>query len=435
MTKETKIGLLVGLAFIVLFAIILSEKGAGPRQIHAPQFTQADNIANPANKADRPLANDGRFPIESILPEPVKSTPKTTKVAKTDKPKDAPTPALADATPKPGKHDTLTVPGVAPSTGGSLIDKVDGSMKDLVARSPTEADGTAPGGMSSTPIIPAPTTPARDTIASGSGSRTIEDAVQHAVRDALDSNRRGSGIDDMTRTDSDLGATKVADGRKPSTDDAPKGPSRTYVVAAGDTIYGIAKKMYGTSSRSAIDTIYRANNKSLKSVNSLKLGQKLIIPDVAGLALAHNSLPQDGPADPVIPTPIDSADKTAAQPERTAIPTTSDRTASATTPGKGDAASRSDARADRPKAAARTYEVRPRDTLIRIAREQLGDARRHVEIQKLNRDVIGKRNVLKPGMKLRLPAKDDSSSSRSDDTTPSGSARVTAPGLEVASRD
>ena len=33
MTKETKIGLLVGLAFIILFAIILSEKrGYQPRR-------------------------------------------------------------------------------------------------------------------------------------------------------------------------------------------------------------------------------------------------------------------------------------------------------------------------------------------------------------------------------------------------------------------
>ena len=40
MTKETKIGLLVGLAFIILFAIILSEKGARPagRGLPAPRW-------------------------------------------------------------------------------------------------------------------------------------------------------------------------------------------------------------------------------------------------------------------------------------------------------------------------------------------------------------------------------------------------------------
>ena len=41
MTKETKIGLLVGLAFIVLFAIILSEKGAR-RGVDAPGGRLAD---------------------------------------------------------------------------------------------------------------------------------------------------------------------------------------------------------------------------------------------------------------------------------------------------------------------------------------------------------------------------------------------------------
>ena len=52
----------------------------------------------------------------------------------------------------------------------------------------------------------------------------------------------------------------------------------TYVVQKGDSLYGISRKFYGDSSY--IDQIFQANRNSLTSKNSLKLGQKLIIPAV-----------------------------------------------------------------------------------------------------------------------------------------------------------
>ena len=51
---------------------------------------------------------------------------------------------------------------------------------------------------------------------------------------------------------------------------------RTYVVKQGDSLYAISRKLYGDSSH--IDRIFQANRQSLASKNSLKLGQKLIIP-------------------------------------------------------------------------------------------------------------------------------------------------------------
>ena len=54
--------------------------------------------------------------------------------------------------------------------------------------------------------------------------------------------------------------------------------ARTYVVQKGDSLYGISRKFYGDSSY--IDQIFQANRNSLTSKNSLKLGQKLIIPAV-----------------------------------------------------------------------------------------------------------------------------------------------------------
>jgi LysM repeat protein len=58
----------------------------------------------------------------------------------------------------------------------------------------------------------------------------------------------------------------------------PVARSRTYVVQKGDSLYAISRKFYGDSSK--IDLIFKANQSSLPSKNSLKLGQKLIIPPV-----------------------------------------------------------------------------------------------------------------------------------------------------------
>ncbi len=52
----------------------------------------------------------------------------------------------------------------------------------------------------------------------------------------------------------------------------------TYVVKAGDSLYGISLRMYG--SPRYIDAIYEANRAAMPNKNSLRLGQRLIIPKV-----------------------------------------------------------------------------------------------------------------------------------------------------------
>jgi nucleoid-associated protein YgaU len=50
----------------------------------------------------------------------------------------------------------------------------------------------------------------------------------------------------------------------------------TYVVRAGDSLYAISKKVYGNASY--INSIYLANRDTMKSKNSLKVGQTLRLP-------------------------------------------------------------------------------------------------------------------------------------------------------------
>ncbi len=54
----------------------------------------------------------------------------------------------------------------------------------------------------------------------------------------------------------------------------------------------------------------------------------------------------------------------------------------------------------------RIYTVKPGDSLWRIARDQLGDASRHLELAKLNEAVLdGDADSLKPGQIIILPPK------------------------------
>ncbi|MDA8806632.1 LysM peptidoglycan-binding domain-containing protein, partial [Opitutales bacterium] len=53
-------------------------------------------------------------------------------------------------------------------------------------------------------------------------------------------------------------------------------PPQAYVVKKGDSLYAISEKVYGNSSY--VNAIYSANRDTLKSKNSLKVGQTLRLP-------------------------------------------------------------------------------------------------------------------------------------------------------------
>ena len=69
MTNETKIGLIVGLGFIILFAIILSEKGAtnntrAPSALTLADSSEAEQLV--ADTSEEPLHNAGELPIHLL---------------------------------------------------------------------------------------------------------------------------------------------------------------------------------------------------------------------------------------------------------------------------------------------------------------------------------------------------------------------------------
>src|SRR5262245_1514513 len=149
MTKETKIGLLVGLAFIILFAIILSEKGAGPRPQGTPQFTQADLAQRGSERAGATLTDAGKLalPVEPVRAEPRRTHGKASVAA-----------PIAAAPPITEKRDSIAPPtfestGIGeagPLAAADVIDsaKLDSDQPKQQLASAAEPKPTRRGGFS-----------------------------------------------------------------------------------------------------------------------------------------------------------------------------------------------------------------------------------------------------------------------------------------------
>lgn len=151
---------------------------------------------------------------------------------------------------------------------------------------------------------------------------------------------------------------------------------QTYVVQSGDSLADIAKKFYGPeqgNKRANIDRIFQANRNLLSSPHEIYVGQKLTIPP--------------------LPT------STAGQAEANAALTTTIFERVKTIGRRHLATDRQDA------TSGKWYVVRQDDSLWTIAAAQLGSGSRYKEIFNLNTNILDDENNLKPGTRLRMPAR------------------------------
>lgn len=390
MTKETKIGLLVGLAFIILFAIILSEKGTN-KDIKSPAgLTTAD--AGIKNKSvtgvERPLYDAGRLPIETDMP-------------------------------------------LASNTTGSGNSNVDVMIEEPVGKPiPTNDSSITPLPSSIVQNMNLPKV--EDQVAIDDTVTTLAQGEPMSVNDAVTAALQPSGatptqprstqFSSITPDMSSSGHTSESASRTKPVVPAPQTPAKpikamaVHTVKAGESLGKIAARYYGRSTPSRVQAIFNANRDKLDAIQSVRANTQLTIPQLEeeGLAfepadrfslgkVATNNRPTS-PIDTVIriPVPVEESSKKVVEAPKT-LPTNDalvavDTDTTPTKPGKSSTPTEA-AR----KIKTRWYEVQSKDTLTRIARQQLGSERRYKEIYDLNHDVLTSKHVLKPGMKLRLP--------------------------------
>jgi len=151
---------------------------------------------------------------------------------------------------------------------------------------------------------------------------------------------------------------------------------RFYIVQEGDMLSTIAVKLYGPEQGNKLANvkgIFEANSGTLGSLDEIYVGQKLIIPPLAG------------------PLPAGSETTRAIHgPDFVEVKGIGERH---TAKGKSQARQ------------SKVCVVRDGDSLWQIAAKRLGDGSRYKEIAKLNRDIIKDEDELMTGMRLRLPAR------------------------------
>ena len=145
-----------------------------------------------------------------------------------------------------------------------------------------------------------------------------------------------------------------------------------YQVSDGDSLANIALKFYGPQAGKKlvnIRKIFEANKKTLKSMDALQIGQKLIIPPLNDKeqALLKTGL-------------FEKVDKE-----------------------KGSAAAASDSKEAKPSKTSQEYVIKEQDTLWKIAEKYLGDGSRYEELAERTKSIDPENLVV--GTKIKLPAK------------------------------
>jgi len=381
MTKETKIGLLVGLAFIILFAVILSEKGAR-RGADSSMIADADHARQPAGPNATPLKHDGRVAVEEQLVPII----------------EAPGGPTAPVHESPIKDNKLTQ--AVPSDGTALpplpawlLDKLNYSAAP--AGEGAENVPVADAATAEAPINPTPI------LVDAAPDRTSKDAPTEARTISVASVPAPTTNEPIP--DNALGDTPTI------TRSAPRKPrviKTIHVVKPGECLGKVAALYYGRSTAARARAIFEANRDILTDINSVRANDALKIPELDDTGSVFEPAPQFAAA-AITPS------RTSKKNSEVRIPRSIGQEARRPS---GRSGSRHATNATARKKVARTatspssrtrrfrwYEVRSGDSLSAIARRELGNEKRFNELYRLNRDRLEDKHRLKPGIRLRLP--------------------------------
>ena len=403
MTKETKIGLLVGLAFIILFAIILSEKGATRGTLAPSGLTVADAPAKGTRVADaeKPLADAGRLPVESSLTSDAGDGS-----------------AVINGPPVP-----VTAANVKPPMGQPIPDE-DAMLAplptSLVTRLNQPLDGEA--------------SPEAHLDSDDEATVSLEDAVAAALETEVSETRVADGASAAGTSDETPGrrvanssvsrtaeATGAAGSLSASAGTEPQRPlviRTVHMVQPGESLGKIAARYYGRATPARIEAIFNVNRDVLTSIHQVRATDELKIPvlkdsppvvtvadrslfePASGFVAADVVASQRGRRDRTmrIPVPVgDEATGNVKTSKRQNVETPKRETQ---TPAKGAT----------PSPQFQWYEVREKDTLSRIAKRELGDEKRFYDVYRMNRDIIENKDMIKPGLRIRLPVRESTPS-------------------------
>lgn len=396
MTRETKIGLLVGLAFIIVIGILLSDHMAGTSDPPSAKLdAAADNvragIATPAPN-EPPVVVAGATGANAVPP----ASPQQAPLAVPSQP--VPTQQDLHAPPQP--QPTNAVVQVQQPQGTQRVEvggpNVGGSRAPIVIRD-TGAQQVARGPVQvevQNPPQPEPVDAPVTVLPEGANDNTAiadNQQPQQPAPTRRDANGKWEWTREMGEEVVTLGGGNEPAGNGKSRNPANAPPAGTnpksggpfeYKAEQGDTLSKLAGKYLGGNTKTNRELIVRANPSLKDNPDKIVVGHTYVIP-------APPAQPQPAPSAPVVLVE-----------QRQTKPT--DRMPTA--PQQQQPQSRRQVADAALPAGQAWYTVRENDSLWKIASEQLGSGNAAEKIKELNQDVL-KGDTIVPGMRLRLPAK------------------------------
>lgn len=329
MTRETKIGLLVGLAFIIVIGILLSDHMTSANELPgAPLSSVAPNVRQ---GVDAPDSHQGTMTVVAPAKQVIPQNPIQTQ---------------REVQQQPAGEQIVIAPMGDP------------------ARALQKQQEQEP------PVQQQPTEPTVATDNTG-GNADVDPTV------GISQGKVNPDLQKLAQSRGQELVQVAPNGQRPAPPPvvlSNQTGAREYKAEAGDSLSRMAARLFGTNNKANREAIIKLNPSLQQNPDKIVVGQKYLVP-----ATADASAPKKTEA-PVSPQPKPAAPAPVAQ-QKPVQPVNA-------TPSGGN-----------------WYTVKENDKLWKIAAEQLGSGNRWKEIQDLNPDVLqGSANV-RPGMRLRLPAK------------------------------
>ncbi|HML76294.1 MAG TPA: LysM peptidoglycan-binding domain-containing protein [Anaerohalosphaeraceae bacterium] len=380
MTTDAKVGLLLGLVFIVIIAFVINGL---PDFVHSFKDKPVVETAVTTQTGSNLVIDPGIVEVARSLPigrTNLRYAEPSSQVMNLD--------AYAGGSDLPQTVETTTAALQNPPAAEAVTPTQAQSQLETAAAQPSQPRNpntfsnrvTAVAPRTTSELSPVAQTSQADAIISHQTAQTIK-AAQQAVQD----------VQQPAKSRPEDVKTTVVSGK-------------THVVGKGESLAAIAKKYYGPeigNQRATIQMLYETNKDVLDSVNVVKVGDKLVIPQIAGSQPAQTEKPKTASTSLMdkFKNVFESADTKKEATVKNSV--VADKAKENTTAKKTDAAPVNGKAKSAP--AEREYVVQSGDHLYKIAQKHLGNGDRYPEIIALNKDQLSNPSQLQVGMKLKLP--------------------------------
>lgn len=343
MTRETKIGLLVGLAFIIVIGILLSDHLTSSTE--PPQAT----LANAGNSVRQTVNTPGTPNPPITITPPANVNPQQ------------PVPTRDEVQRPEGVQIVRVVPPTGNEPTGTPTGGASSGNAPVVSAAPQVAPPANPPSNPPVTIVPPQ---AEEEQVVGADPPTITRTPEPLAAAAA---RQGEQIVPVSANGSPRRDNRERENRTGDEGNWTTALTglREYQAQPGDTLSKIAGRTLGANTKANRDAIIKANPSLQADPNKIIAGRTYLIPEApAGTETAQ----------------------------------------SAQTPAR-EVNTRESGRESSRDSGEYWYTVKPQDSLWRIANEQLGKPSAVAAIKELNADILKGSDTVHPGMKLRLPAK------------------------------